>query len=160
MNLLLTSIWDQSSSASYMVDSMHKDLSRSPINRALLQSFATQTYLHETILHLLMTQPPCQGSQCPAMSQRTSCAWRTTPGSTTAETTASSTLRPSPASTMRWVFVFPILSLTTINVASRLASLFSYASSASLHPRHSFSDLRSSKACELVSSSSVGCVGG
>jgi len=28
-----------------MVDSMHKDLSRSLINRALLQSFATQTYL-------------------------------------------------------------------------------------------------------------------
>ena len=42
------------------------------------------------------------GSQCPAMRRLTSCAWPTTRGSTTVETTASLTHKPFLASTIRW----------------------------------------------------------
>ena len=41
------------------------------------------------------------GSRCPGTTPRTSSAWRTTQGSITVATTASSTLRLSPASIMR-----------------------------------------------------------
>merc|ERR1712080_385628 len=43
---------------------------------------------------------PSQGSRCPGTTPRTSSAWRTTQGSITVATTASSTLRLSPASIM------------------------------------------------------------
>ena len=51
------------------------------------------------------------GSQCPAMRRLTSCAWPTTRGSTTVETTASLTHRPFLASTIRWFHNATLFSL-------------------------------------------------
>merc|ERR1712088_1161371 len=55
-----------------------------------------------SFLQMLLPGASClsPGSQCPAMRRLTSCAWPTTRGSTTVETTASLTHRPFLASTI------------------------------------------------------------